>query len=123
MNGTKTAVYCRLACADTDRLAEQEQRLLSFAERNGYNDCVIFHANGESGNELERPSMRELFTAIREGIINTVIVSDLSRVVRSYIYFEDWLIFLKENRVELISISDKMRFDRNGRRWNLPAYL
>jgi DNA invertase Pin-like site-specific DNA recombinase len=119
MNGTKTAIYCRLACADEDRLAEQEHRLLSFAERNGYNDCVIFRANGESGRELERPSMSELFSAIRVGIINTVIVTDISRIVRNNIYFADWLKFLKENRVELISLSDKVRYDRNGRLWNL----
>ena len=37
----KTAIYTRLACADDEEIAEQERKLIKYAEDSGYGQCVF----------------------------------------------------------------------------------
>ena len=52
MSDKTTALYCRLALADTERIAAQEETLRRYAEEKGYGDCAVYRDNGVSGSTL-----------------------------------------------------------------------
>ena len=114
MNNAKTAIYSRVACVDDDRIEQQEQRLLQFAEENGYGDCACFRDNGEKGLSLDRPGIQKLIGEIRDGKIKTVTVYDLSRIARGLALMDEWFMIIKEYGVELISVKDNYRFPDDG---------
>ena len=114
MSKVKTAIYCRMASTDAERIEEQEQALLKFAEENGYNDCVCYRDNGESGLSLDRPGMQRLQNDIREGKVHTVIVYNLSRISRNALHFNDWYQLLKKHRVVFLSVVEKQWLDGDG---------
>jgi DNA invertase Pin-like site-specific DNA recombinase len=102
----KTAIYCRLACADDERMAEQEKEMLRFAEQNGYNDCVCYRDNGQSGVTLNRPGFNAMMTDIEGGKVGCVIAQDISRVCRNYLEFDNWLNAMTDKGVRLIAVKD-----------------
>jgi DNA invertase Pin-like site-specific DNA recombinase len=42
-----TAIYCRVAYADDEKMAAQETEMLRFAKQNGYSDYVFYRDNKE----------------------------------------------------------------------------
>jgi DNA invertase Pin-like site-specific DNA recombinase len=112
-NYTNTAFYCRVAHADADAMEQQENALVSFAEVSDYGsytrfgktgEHLFYRDNGESGLTLDRPEMNRLMSDIRAGRINTVIVKDTSRIARNFLLIGEWLGFLKEHDVKLITM-------------------
>jgi len=114
MDHTKTAVYSRLAFADADRIAEQEQKLLRFAAENGHSDYVCYRDNGESRNTLDRPGMQELTKDIIGGRIGTVIILDISRISRSHILNFEWFQLIIEYGCSLKSVNNKSWLDMSN---------
>jgi DNA invertase Pin-like site-specific DNA recombinase len=102
----KTAIYCRLACADDERMAAQEKEMLRFAEQSGYNDCVCYRDNGQSGATLNRLGFAALMTDIDDGKVACVIVQDISRICRNYLEFDNWLNTMADKGVRLIAVKD-----------------
>jgi DNA invertase Pin-like site-specific DNA recombinase len=78
----KTALYCRLAQASDLTIEMQERLLREYAEENGCVSLSSYIDNGASGLTLDRPAMSRLLSDIREGIIDTVVVKDISRIAR-----------------------------------------
>jgi transcription elongation factor Elf1 len=114
MNNKKTAIYCRMACADTEQIERQEEMLLKFAGDNGYGECACYRDNGESGMSLDRPGMQRLKDDIRAGKIHTVIVYNLSRISRNALHFNDWYQLLKRHRVGFLSVLEKQWLNGDG---------
>jgi DNA invertase Pin-like site-specific DNA recombinase len=123
MNNEKTAVYirfararnvglyCRVACADEEALALQESALLNYAETNGYENGEFnvhhyYRDNGGSGLTYDRPGMNKLMDDIQNGRVDVVLVKSISRITRDIINFGDWLRFLREHNVRLVSMQD-----------------
>jgi DNA invertase Pin-like site-specific DNA recombinase len=99
-----TALYCRTALADDERIAEQEASLRQYANSQGYGNCVCYRDNGESGATLTRPAMDKLIRHIRDGRVSRVIVPDLARVARNCIEVQEFLQFLSKQDVELVTL-------------------
>jgi DNA invertase Pin-like site-specific DNA recombinase len=112
-----TALYCRTALADDERIAKQEAALRQYANSQGYGNCVCYRDNGESGVTLNRPAMGKLIRHIRDGRICRVVAPDLARVARNCIEVQEFLQFLSKQGVELVTLdgctykSDKV-FDK-----------
>jgi len=87
----RAAVYCRLARADDDRIAEQKEQVLAFAMKQGCGEIAVFIDNGESGSSLSRPAMNLLNADIEAGKIDAVYVHSLCRIGRNYIEVDKWL--------------------------------
>jgi DNA invertase Pin-like site-specific DNA recombinase len=102
----KTAIYTRLACANDERIEEQENELIKYAENNGYKQCVCYRDNGKSGATLNRPELQKMFSDIESGVIDTVIVQDIARLSRNFWEFEKLTNQLTEKNVLLIAVSD-----------------
>jgi DNA invertase Pin-like site-specific DNA recombinase len=101
-----TAVYTRLAVADDDAIAEQERKLIEYAESNGYGRCVCYRDNGKNGEHLNRPALMELLAGVETGKIKIVIVQDLNRLTRNYWKLDELVNLLTAKDALLISVED-----------------
>ena len=120
-NTLKVAVYSRVASADDDRIAGQEEGLLKFADRNGYAECTCYRDNGESGLSLNRPGMQRLINDIQGGRVGTVIVLDLNRIARGLQPMIKWCQLIEKHGVVFISTrGDHMYLDTMLRFWEQP---
>lgn len=117
LNETKaryqTAAYARLSVEDSGKidgysLQNQESLLMEFID--SHNDLHLhkmYVDNGFTGTKFERPAFEEMMQDMRNGIINCIVVKDLSRLGRNYLeagnYLEQIFPFFK---VRFISVTD-----------------
>ncbi len=83
-------LYLRLSHDDEragESLSIENQRsiLLKYVEEKGWEIYDIYIDDGISGTTFERPGVQRLLDDAKNGIINTIIVKDLSRFGRNYI--------------------------------------
>ena len=107
LDNRKTALYCRTAQADDGVIENQKKILLSYAEKHGYDNTIIYTDNGISGSTFNRPAMQSLFKHINDKMISTIIVTDFSRFSRNIFEAERVIIeTLKKYNVRFIDASD-----------------
>lgn len=109
----RTALYLRLSREDEERksesqsIANQRAFLLRYAEENGMEvyDCYI--DDGFTGTNFDRPGFRRMIADVEGGLIDTVLVKDLSRLGRDHIdtgyYYER---YFPQKRVRFIAVND-----------------
>lgn len=83
-----TALYIRLskedaASVESGSVKNQRSILRSYAMSKGITDAVEYIDDGFSGTSTERPAFLKLKRDIESGIVDTVIVKDLSRLARN----------------------------------------
>ena len=106
-------MYLRLSREDGDKTESDSianQRTLLEAYTADHPElCIVdeFVDDGYSGSNFERPAFQRLFRELEQGIINCVLVKDLSRFGRNYIEVGRYLerIF-PVMRVRLIAVTD-----------------
>lgn len=111
--GFRTAAYVRLSMEDSGKidgysLQNQKDLLMSFI--NDHSDLHLYKMyvdNGYTGTQFERPAFDEMMQDMKAGLINCIVVKDLSRLGRNYLeagnYLEQIFPFFK---VRFISITD-----------------
>ena len=113
------ALYMRLSRADGDldgegavsnSIANQRAMLRSFVEGDPELACQPveeFVDDGFSGSSFERPEVRRMLGLCKSGVVDCIVVKDLSRFAREYIdagtYIEQVLPFL---RVRFVSLAE-----------------
>ena len=93
-------IYCRLSVDDASNSAkakdyipadestsiENQRELLSkFAMLNGWVETKTYCDDGYSGGNFQRPGFLEMLEDARNGVINLILVKDLSRLGRDYV--------------------------------------
>ncbi|MFV0241054.1 MAG: recombinase family protein [Lacrimispora sphenoides] len=95
----KVGIYVRLS-KDDERAGEsvsienQKLMLTRYCEEQGWNDYSVYCDDGVSGTTFDRPGVSKLIEDAKEGLINLILVKDLSRFGRNYIQvgqFTDYL--------------------------------
>jgi site-specific DNA recombinase len=98
-NNYKVGIYVRLS-KDDERAGEsvsienQKLMLTRYCEEQGWNDYSVYCDDGVSGTTFDRPGVSRLIEDAKEGLINLILVKDLSRFGRNYIQvgqFTDYL--------------------------------
>ncbi len=84
------ACYCRLSKDDetdgTSVSIETQQQILSeFCKENHLKIFDFYCDDGYTGTNFNRPNYKRMMTDIDKGLINTIVVKDLSRFGRNYI--------------------------------------
>ena len=105
-NNIKVALYCRVAREDDTAIKIQEEMLRRFAEENNYTNLSIYTDNGFNGLNFNRPAFIQMDNDIEAGLIDTVIVKDLSRLSRNTINIFDWLDKIQSKGVSFKSVLD-----------------
>lgn len=109
-----TALYCRISQEDLDRdesnsITHQKGILIDYANRHGFYNCKFYIDDGVSGTTNIREGFLELSEDICRGVVERVIVKDLSRVGRNRVVTDHFVeIVCLEHNVELISIGENI---------------
>ncbi len=128
----QTAIYARLSVEDgglgkdSESLYNQEQLLLEFIGENPELELVkIYHDNGETGTNFDRPGFDLMMNDLRKGLINCIVVKDLSRFGRNYIevgeYIEKIFPFMGTRFISMLEHFDN--FDPNAQSKDLLVNL
>jgi len=99
----KTAIYCRVASADQLSLEAQKDRLCGYAAENGYDNLDFYMDNGYSGLNYDRPAFSRLEADIQAGLIEAVIIRDVTRIGRNVFDTVQWIERLRMKGIALIS--------------------
>ena len=120
----KAAIYARLSKEDGDKdesdsIANQRELIKAFIRnKSDIISTMEYEDDGYSGVNFERPSFQKMIEDIRVGLINCVIVKDLSRLGRNYIETGKLLErFFPFMGVRFIAINDA--YDSNSRTDNM----
>ena len=109
----KVGIYLRLSNDDGDKqesnsVASQRSIILNFIERNG--DMVFkkeYVDDGYTGTNFNRPGFEALIRDVEQGIINCIIVKDLSRFGRNYVLTGQYLEqYFPMKGIRFIAIND-----------------
>ena len=110
----EVAMYMRVASShqdDADAINIQRDTLRNFAKQQGYAVCMEYSDNGFSGLNLDRPAFAQMDADIKAGMIDTVIVRDISRIARNFLLADKWLTELESRGAKLIAADGS--FERN----------
>lgn len=91
-----TALYCRLSQddgreGDSNSISNQKEILLAYAQRNNFPNPQFFTDDGFSGTTFDRPSFIQMENLVEQGLVDTIIVKDLSRFGRNYLDVGNYL--------------------------------
>ena len=109
-----TALYCRLSQddgreGDSNSISNQKEILLAYAQRNNFPNPQFFTDDGFSGTTFDRPSFIQMENLVEQGLVDTIIVKDLSRFGRNYLqvgYYTE-ILFPKKG-VRFIAINNNV---------------
>ena len=105
------AGYVRVSTAEQAEegysIEEQSNRLRKYAEAMRWDDFRLFVDAGYSGGNMNRPALQEMVDAVKNGIVEKVVVYKLDRLSRSQL---DTLFLIEKvffaNSCEFLSISE-----------------
>ena len=111
MKKYKVASYIRISrdesYSKSDSIDNQIKLTDFYCKENKLEVIDKYIDNGYSGTSFDRPSFKKLLKDIDEGLINTVVVKDLSRLGRNYIMVGHYLQhYFPAKNVRFISIND-----------------
>lgn len=102
----QAAVYVRSARSSPATLERQLRRCAQAAKREGFvlDADLTFVDVGLSGNSPpeQRPGYRRMAKVLRAGAVDTLVVSDVSRLSRSVKHLAEVLTWLHEARIRVI---------------------
>lgn len=113
----KTAIYARISRSDDSlhhtSIDHQIKGITDYCNTYGFTIKKIYKDLNISGSTMDRPAFTEMMNDVDAGIIDTIIVKDLSRFGRNYLEVGKYLdeIFLI-NDVRFIAIDDN--YDNKG---------
>ena len=84
-----TILYCRLSNEDqadgeSNSIQNQRTLLTTYAQSHGYNNIKVLVDDGYTGTNFNRPGVQEGFELVKQGLVGTWIVKDMSRFGRDY---------------------------------------
>ena len=127
MSRYNVGAYIRLSrdesYSDSDSIDNQIKLADYYCENNGLEIVEKYIDNGYSGTTFDRPCFQNLLRDIECGLINTVIVKDLSRLGRNYIQVGYYLHYYPDRNVRFISINDdfdSLKHDNIMERLDVP---
>ena len=86
----RAAVYCRLSKDDallgeSASVENQKGMLTEFCQRNGWQVIAVYADDGYTGLNQDRPEFQKMLKACEDGLVNMVVVKDLSRLGRNHV--------------------------------------
>jgi DNA invertase Pin-like site-specific DNA recombinase len=107
-----TALYCRLSYSDehdgvSNSIANQKSILEAYAIENNYTNRVFYIDDGKTGTNFNREGFEKLITDIEDGLVERVVVKDVSRFGRNQSmagYYIDIIFPLHD--VEFVSVNE-----------------
>ncbi|MDV7763999.1 MULTISPECIES: recombinase family protein [Peribacillus] len=110
------ALYCRVSTDEQARegvsLDEQQERLTAYCRAMGWSEApLLFIDDGYSAKDLDRPQLKRLLEAMKNGEISKILVTKLDRLSRRLLHLLELIESFHHVNVSFISISEA--FDTN----------
>ena len=91
-----TAIYARLSIEDNGIQGDSIENQIEMIEKyiSKCQDLKVIHTfvdNGETGTNFERPAFSDMMEEVKRGVINCIVVKDLSRFGRNYLETGNYL--------------------------------
>ena len=81
--------------------------LKEYAENNGYPNLRYYVDDGYIGTNFNRPDFQRMMEDVENGIIETIVVKDMSRFGRNYILVGQYVeLVLPQHHVRVIGVTD-----------------
>lgn len=109
----RAALYCRvstIAQKDKDSLPTQEKRLRDYCAAQGFDVSQVFVDAGISGKDTNRPQFQAMMSDCKAGLIDVVLVTDLSRISRSVADTDRLVKFFLTKDIRFISLRENLDF-------------
>lgn len=111
------ALYCRLSrddelAGDSKSIVNQKAILQKYAEDHGFYPTQFYVDDGFSGTTFDRPDFNRMIADVQAGVVNTVIIKDMSRFGRDYLkvgYYTE--VVFPEADVRFIAINNGIDSD------------
>ena len=122
---SKTAIYARISRSDDyehhSSIDNQIKGITDYCNKHGFTITKIYKDLNISGSTMNRPAFVEMMNDVDNGIIDTIIVKDLSRFGRNHLEVGEYLdkIFLIHN-IRFIAIDDN--YDNKGQMDEFAAF-
>jgi len=110
----KVGIYVRLSNEDSRAgesvsVENQKLMLMKHVKEMGWDLYDIYQDDGFSGTNQKRPAFQRLMADVKQGLVNTILIKDLSRLGRNYLEVGNLAeVFLPEHGCELISLNEKL---------------
>ena len=110
----RVGIYARLSNEDAragESVSIENQKLLlsKHVKEQGWELVEIYCDDGFSGTNQNRPALQRMLADVRQGLINTVLIKDLSRLGRNYLEVGNLAeVFLPQHGCELVSLNEKL---------------
>lgn len=107
-----TALYCRYSHDDGQKeenasITHQKALLKEYAENNGYSNLRYYTDDGYTGTDFNRPNFQRMMEDVENGIVQTILVKDMSRFGRNYILVGQYVeLVLPQHHVRVIGVTD-----------------
>ena len=124
----KVGIYCRLSVDDASNSAkakgyipsdesvsiENQYEILSkFVMLNGWIEVKTYQDDGYSGGNFQRPGFLEMLEDARHGLINLILVKDLSRLGRDFVEVGRYTdTYFPDHDVRFIAVNDGVDSDQ-----------
>lgn len=114
------ACYCRLSQDDENdgtsvSIETQCKVLEDYCTENRIRIHDFYCDDGFTGTNFDRPAFKRMMQDIDNGVVNTIIVKDLSRFGRDHVGVGNYLQFVfPENDINFISIGDNVEVNREN---------
>jgi site-specific DNA recombinase len=108
------AFYCRLSQDDgldgeSNSIQHQKQILERYAKEHGIIKYEFYVDDGISGTTFNRPGFQEMLSDIEAGLINMVVVKDMSRFGRDYLQVGMYTeVLFPERDIHFVAINDNV---------------
>lgn len=116
LSGKLTILYLRLSREDkvqgdikeeSNSIVNQKIYLTNYAQKNKFKNVMVFYDDGISGVTFERNDFKKVLRLIELGMVENLIVKDLSRLGREHIRKDTLLeITFPKHNVRFISVND-----------------
>ncbi|WP_243633226.1 recombinase family protein [Paenibacillus xerothermodurans] len=105
------AIYCRVSTDEQARegisLDEQQARLLAYCRAMGWEaQPIVYVDDGYSAKNTDRPALRRLLGAVREGLVSKIMVTKLDRLSRTLLDLLTLIDLFQTHHVSFISTSE-----------------
>ncbi len=115
--GKITALYERLSrddelTGDSNSIINQKKYLETYAQQQGYENCIHYTDDGYSGGNFDRPAWKRLIADIEAGKVAHIIVKDMSRIGRDYLqtgYYTE--VLFRQYSVHFVAVANNVDSD------------
>lgn len=128
----KVGIYLRLSRADdkeenfdqSESIKNQDEFVTNFVLERGWEIYDVYRDDGYTGTNFNRPDFQRMIEDIKNGLINLVIVKDLSRFGRNYVWCGMYIDeFFPKYNVRFIAINDGIdTFQKNNNNNELSGF-